>query len=165
MYKGQQQKILYRGECKPCEKIKKASYPPSKAAPNLYGDEIECIKCHKVKLKEEFYWNTTSGYINKKCKPCFDENNKLKERYAVKRFNVLKAYGHKCNCCGEEHEKFLTFDHKNNDGAKHRENIRAGWSFYKWLEENEFPNTIQILCWNCNWAKSHGGCPHQKVKI
>jgi len=34
--------------------------------------------------------------------------------------------------------------------------------FYRWLVENDFPEGFQILCHNCNFAKSHnpGGCPH-----
>jgi hypothetical protein len=23
-----------------------------------------------------------------------------------------------------------------------------------------YPAGYQVLCFNCNWAKSHGGCPH-----
>lgn len=160
MYKSGN-KVYYRTRCKECYPSYKATLPPSTARADLYGDTIVCIKCNREKPKTDFYWNTTSGYINKKCKICFDSNNRLKERIKSKREKAIKAYGGLCVCCNESENIFLTFDHINNDGAKHREDIRPGWSFYKWLEENSYPDTIQILCFNCNWAKHRGGCPHQ----
>lgn len=79
---------------------------------------------------------------------------------------VFNHYGKKCVCCGEGHIEFLTIDHINNDGNKHRRELsgssKAGTWFYKWLMNNNFPNGFQILCWNCNWGKRLGGCPHKK---
>jgi hypothetical protein len=28
------------------------------------------------------------------------------------------------------------------------------------VENNGMPDDFQVLCHNCNYAKSHGGCPH-----
>ena len=36
---------------------------------------------------------------------------------------------------------------------------------YRWLEKNGFPSGFQTLCHNCNWAKSRGGCPHQRKRV
>ncbi len=86
------------------------------------------------------------------------------------RLECLAAYGNACACCGEVSEPMLTIDHTNNDGAAHRRSLRGGESqagagntFYPWLRANGFPAGFQILCWNCNWAKSRNGgrCPHQ----
>ena len=78
---------------------------------------------------------------------------------------VLEAYGDRCACCAETSPIFLTVDHINNDGASHRRELsgsrKSGTWFYKWLMNNNFPSGFQILCWNCNWAKRFGECPHK----
>ncbi len=77
---------------------------------------------------------------------------------------VMAAYGGKCTCCGEDQLEFLTIDHINGGGNKHRRSI--GWaSLYRWLKKNGFPKKgFQVLCWNCNIAKGfYGKCPHQKA--
>jgi hypothetical protein len=78
---------------------------------------------------------------------------------------VFEAYGNKCQCCGESRPEFLVIDHKYNDGAKHRRQLKAR-NFYHWLRQNNYPkDRFQILCWNCNMAKSiYGKCPHKRKK-
>lgn len=79
------------------------------------------------------------------------------------RDEAIKAYGGKCNCCGETEPMFLQFDHINNDGADHRRKLGGGSiKIVAWAKKNNWPNTIQLLCANCNTAKSYknGGCPH-----
>ncbi len=85
------------------------------------------------------------------------------------RQEVLTAYAVDgviaCRCCGEDEEKFLAIDHVNNDGSEHRKTLKNGASgnvFYKWLRDSGWPPGFQVLCHNCNFAKSaHGVCPHQ----
>lgn len=83
------------------------------------------------------------------------------------RTQVIQAYGGKCACCGEVNEIFLAIDHINNDGAAERKRLygrQAGSSstrFYRLLRRQQYPNGYQVLCWNCNWAKHRGGCPHK----
>lgn len=75
---------------------------------------------------------------------------------------ALAGYGAICKCCGISQREFLCFDHVNNDGAAHRRNMKGSIKFYKWIKKNDFPNTIQVLCHNCNMAKAfYGICPHQ----
>jgi len=79
---------------------------------------------------------------------------------------VYEHYGNVCVCCGISDQMFLTLDHKNNDGAKHRkENGKmCGVNMCMWIIRNNFPDTIQLLCWNCNAAKQFSGlgmCPHE----
>jgi hypothetical protein len=86
---------------------------------------------------------------------------------------VLEAYGGpepKCACCGESDKCFLVIDHIHGGGNKHRRSITgssvggAGYSFYRWLRIQKYPAGFQVLCQNCNFAKTaYGACPH-KVK-
>ncbi len=65
----------------------------------------------------------------------------------------------KCACCGENHIEFLTVDHINGGGRKHRKSITG--TFNEWLKKNYFPDGYRILCYNCNCAMGHSGyCPH-----
>jgi len=77
--------------------------------------------------------------------------------------------GYKCACCGETEPKFLSIDHINNDGAKHKRefNLRTGDEVYRWLVKNGFPPGFQVLCMNCNWGKRFNGnvCPHVAGKV
>ena len=90
----------------------------------------------------------------------------LKSNRKVK-YQILEFYGGnpaKCKCCGETAYAFLTIDHINNDGAKHRKEIKRGGgvAFYYWLKLNNFPSGFQVLCFNCNHAKAlYEKCPHQ----
>jgi hypothetical protein len=64
-------------------------------------------------------------------------------------------------CCNTKEFLFLTIDHINNDGAKHRREAKFG-SIYPWLSKNDYPIGFQVLCMNCNWAKAKNGtCPHK----
>lgn len=109
--------------------------------------------------------NELSG--NKFCDICLHKSrnrrNKIKN-------NVFEYYGNKCKCCGETRRTFLTIDHINDDGASHRKIVKmktgiklTGIHMYKWLCNNAFPKEYQILCWNCQYGKRNGGCPHQKA--
>ena len=52
-------------------------------------------------------------------------NNWKKDKNKKNRLQVLSHYSPslKCQCCGENHYEFLTIDHINGDGAKHRREI------------------------------------------
>lgn len=83
------------------------------------------------------------------------------------RVQVINHYGGKCQCCGEIELNFLTVDHVNRDGNKHRKQIGIGGGvLYGWLRKNNFPKGFRILCHNCNWGVhvENGVCPH-KVNI
>ena len=83
-------------------------------------------------------------------------------RYARNRDAAFAAYGDRCACCGVTERSFLQFDHVNNDGYEHRKTVSPGARFYVWLRENNYPDSIQILCANCNHSKrlNHGTCAH-----
>lgn len=70
---------------------------------------------------------------------------------------VLSMYGKSCAWCLIDRYEVLTVDHVNNDGKRHRaepeyKKYSNMWGF---LAKSEFrPDLFQILCWNCNMAKS-----------
>jgi hypothetical protein len=85
-------------------------------------------------------------------------DNKLaikRRQYERERAEVIAAYGGACVVCGKT--EGLDLDHVNNDGKQHRAEVGAGWSFYRWLKQNDFPNDppLQLLCERCHVAK-HG---------
>ena len=71
-----------------------------------------------------------------------------------------------CRCCGiNEHMEFLTIDHI--DGRAHlseKEKELHSKGLNSWLKKNNYPDGFQILCFNCNMAKSDKGhCPHMDM--
>ena len=81
---------------------------------------------------------------------------------AWKKGLVIEHYGGVCSCCGETEQMFLSLDHINGGGTKHRKELgKYGTAFYAWIIKNDFPEEFQVLCYNCNLAKGfYGICPH-----
>jgi hypothetical protein len=96
---------------------------------------------------------------------CIEQNKNRRAR--IKR-EVFEHYGGiVCACCGETNIKFLTLDHKNNDGNRFRKaqpREAMGWNLYYWIRRNNYPPIFQVLCYNCNCgrAKNGGVCPHKE---
>ena len=93
-------------------------------------------------------------------------------KYRLKiKTQIMQHYGNKCNCCGEDTFEFLSIDHINDDGSKHRKEISPKYHhhipntvIYRWIIKNNYPDDFQILCFNCNTAKHyHKICPHKKI--
>ena len=146
-----------------------------------------CCDCKIWKPASE-YWNVKkTGNLFAYCKPCGNvrmhqkyENNKKKnpeflavlrvqgaESKARRKLDVIKGYGGKCACCGENKMEFLTLDHINNDGAEHRRKtgIRTGGQTWAYARREGYPSIFQLLCWNCNSSKGAWGyCPHEFEK-
>lgn len=99
-----------------------------------------------------------------------DKLAKRDKRYRDKlKQDILDHYGVVCACCGESNPLFLTLDHINGGGNKHRLTLfgrpQAGNAFYRKIRGMGYPDGFQTLCWNCNMAKAHYGyCPHQRTK-
>jgi len=119
-----------------------------------------------VKERNELYYKEyrekNKNQINKYGK---DWRDKLKN-------DVLGHYSKKlsnsdipcCNCCGEhEFLIFLTIDHiTNRKNATHKKGL-DGSGLYRYLQKNGYPSGYQVLCVNCNSAKSDSGiCPHKR---
>jgi hypothetical protein len=54
--------------------------------------------------------------------------------------------------CGVSHPKFLTFDHIDGGGLRHRREERV-IILAEWLDRNNYPAGFQVLCWNHNFLK------------
>ena len=148
-----------------------------------------CGKCGEVKPPTEFYADKSKARGHHSvCKTCTKADRKARyaadpAKYAVRnrdyhaahreqaleynrelRRAVLRAYGGRCACCGEDTPEFLGVDHVNNDGEAHRAELKGyGRAIYRWLKREGYPQDgrFQLLCHNCNVAKGcYGGCPH-----
>lgn len=94
---------------------------------------------------------------------CFEcKKARQAKRQALKE-EVFAAYGgYQCACCGTQIRQFLTIDHVNNDGGKHRREIGSK-TIHRWLRKHNFPAGFQVLCFNCNHGRHLNGgvCPHK----
>jgi len=102
---------------------------------------------------------------NLKNKLIINESSRLRKSY--QRLMVLEYYSGgklECNCCGESEYDFLTIDHINGGGYKHKKEVKGHIEI--WLIMNGFPDGFQVLCWNCNCGrhKNGGVCPHKNSR-
>jgi hypothetical protein len=82
----------------------------------------------------------------------------------------LNSYGGTyCHCpsgfCFETNIDFLTIDHIQGGGTKHRKSDKGPkGNIYQWLKARKYPFGYRVLCYNCNCAMGHnnGVCPHEK---
>jgi len=81
------------------------------------------------------------------------------------RRRLFEVYGSVCACCGESEERFLTLDHRLNDGNHARKESKDIKIMREAISEAD-PRKYQVLCFNCNCARSqhNGVCPHHDVK-
>lgn len=143
------------------------------------GIRKTCSRCRKRKLIREF-WVERSRFDGRRnlCIECekivgehLDAVRKSKglpkRSTAFARESRLKVLFHysngemKCDCCDEDLIEFLTIDHVNGGGTKHRIKIGFG-NLYRWLIRNKFPEGYRVLCMNCNFSYGkYGYCPHR----
>ena len=99
-----------------------------------------------------------------------EQNNARQRETRLRRKQELfDLLGGKCSCCGEANLVFLSVDHKNGGGTKHRKTVLK-WParFYNWLYQQIKERGIRVvrkefrvLCHNCNMAYAIlGFCPH-----
>ncbi len=105
-----------------------------------------CWYCHQVKPDPKAFYDKKRGLTRRKKR------------------EVMDGYGGKCACCGETELAFLTIDHIDGGGCKHRRslNMGAGVQFYRKLLREGCPSGYQVLCFNCNMGRAVNGgvCPH-----
>ena len=131
-----------------------------------------CKKCINKKNNENYHkrMNIKGNRQKERDKARqWRKNNREKARKNSKNFTDkrrLKIINHyskgqnRCACCGENIIEFLSIDHINGNGNKHRKIIGRG-GLPGWIIKNNFPKGFQVLCHNCNFAKGHyGQCPH-----
>lgn len=117
---------------------------------------VHCSSCREKKRQ------TAKIYVEKN-RPLMNAVRTRNKRRLKK--ELLAAYGAKCACCGESEPKFLSVDHIFNDGAEERRRLKLTpgvCGFYRYLKKLGWPkDRYQLLCFNCNHAKSlYGCCPH-----
>jgi hypothetical protein len=150
-----------RKECKTCVKKRVQSWTKkSKERIRKYHQEW-------YKQNRDVVIDRVNAWV--KANPEKRKKNALAHYYRLQ-YETLMAYGgYKCACCGETEPMFLTIDHKNNDGAKHRKKIGSlgGARFYKWLRDHNYPSGFQVLCMNCNQGRHRNGgvCPHNNESV
>lgn len=112
--------------------------------------------------------NLTAGVL-KRCRYCAAKrmqeqrkkpNSKHLEnhRRTNLRKRVLAYYGNKCSYCSEWRYEFLAIDHINDDGYLDRKKMDNDSLISKIVKENFPKDRYQILCHNCNSAKSYYKC-------
>lgn len=136
------------------------------------SDSNMCDECY---MMDYLYQHRSSDIgICTECKnPCPINKSRCincRKRDQLKRLAnklaVIEEYGGVCQCpsgkCFERNPGFLTVDHIDNDGKKHREEI-GGQNIYNWLLSNGCPkDKYRIMCFNCNCGRNahKGKCPH-----
>lgn len=159
--------------CKSCQQEKEMAPFQKEAGGRFYHRKL-CVQCWSEERRpyQEQYRKDNAeelkAYHQKKHAGKRGLRNTAAKKYYHKlKDQVLAAYGAFCACCGETERPFLTFDHKNNDGADHRRKIGFGHVFYRWMIDNNFPDSIQVLCFNCNSGKHNNGgvCPHEFSRL
>ena len=107
-----------------------------------------CPKCGRQKTsQEETKW----------CDRC---KNWCRIRARILKSEVITAYGGRCECCQEMELGFLTIDHIDGGGKKHRLDVHG--KIYLWLKKHNYPPGFRVLCFNCNCGRAVNGgvCPH-----
>jgi len=124
-----------------------------------------CSGCGEIKPLSEFYTDKRrkKGAFPR-CKSCVNEAASNKRK--TMRDQALNLLGQFCSCCGENEQRFLTFDHINDDGAQHRKGEGVA-DIVTWIDKHpkEAKKRLRVLCFNCNCARqfNNGICPHEEV--
>jgi len=128
--------------------LKKNNYPE--------GYQVLCSNCNWKKIKIAAKTRGKLGTTQQKQ----DHNRRLKLRLDV--FSHYKTDDEiKCSClnCNVDDIDLLCLDHINGDGTEHRKIV--GSNIYRWVRDNNYPDTFRILCHNCNQSlNKYDYCPH-----
>ena len=138
--------------CRQCQNEKSRQWR-SLHFDELAAEKREYRKEHPEKTHEaNIKWRTTHR----------DIANAIHRKNRVNiRKSVFDMYGGKCSCCGESRYEFLTLDHVNGGGNKHRKKETYQQLLYRLKREGK-SSEYRLLCYNCNCAIAyHGYCPHQ----
>lgn len=127
------------------------------------SNPLTCIKCYSSTPERRAVDAARSlAYFNNNKESI---SIKMRGKRWEQKLACLDVYGGRfCSCCGETHIEFLTIDHINGGGTKHRKSEKIG-NIYYWLRRNGYPSGYRVLCFNCNCARGHFGCcPHEKER-
>jgi len=174
---------LRQGHCKSCGCLSREANIKRRISFGTPDGWKKCSKCLEVRPEAEFH-KTKHTYdgLAYQCKQCVRQ--KQQERNAKRKAAGLQSYVHielrrlrmdvlvaysgdppRCACCGETTYEFLTLDHINGGGDKHRKRVGGSTNVYRELRKQGYPEGYRILCMNCNHAHGHYGfCPHQRKR-
>lgn len=121
------------------------------------GQAYACKECRRQKIKTQY---TNDPVVRERMRKRSLDSARRQRYETLSHYCGGEPY---CQCCGEKELVFLTLDHVNDDGCEHRRTIgNNGRSIHIWAKKNDYPNSLQVLCHNCNWARHVlGCCPHQ----
>lgn len=152
--------IVQTRKCHICNRRKSIyDYAPKRLSTTFERNKTCISCCRRGSIKYAINWKS--------------KKDKYREQH-VRWQSALKAevfghYGGRCVCCGESDMRFLSLDHVRGDGRRHRDSISIAKSgagsvtVWYWAKKNNFPSTLQVLCYNCNFAKrTKILCPHQE---
>ncbi len=127
-----------------------------------------CKMCSRASALDRYHRSDKTKVKELMLKWRSNNRDRIRELEKIKRQRwkekVLNHYSRVCVCCGEKDTRFLSVDHINGGGLKHRRESKIS-CMWRWLIDNEFPEGFQILCHNCNQAKYHyGKCPHLQIE-
>ncbi len=113
---------------------------------------------HKNKIAKALMGNN-NGY--KEIKQTIEDKKAIARGIRIRhKIDIISHYScgtMVCVCCGEDNIDFLSIDHINGGGNKHRRIVLghegSGSSFHLWLIRNGFPEGYQVLCLSCNASK------------
>jgi len=121
------------------------------------------------------------GAVKGMCRPCYGKDRwrrlmkespekiNAQRRASTQRLRkaVIDGLGGKCACCGVVELEFLTLDHVDGGGRKHRKEKGCWTAMYREVRDSNFKTKkYRVLCWNCNAAIGITGkvCPHKRKK-
>lgn len=123
-----------------------------------YRKGCRCIECKAANAASARHYKAKNREHYKAYKRAWDQ---------ALRLEVLEHYGRICACCGETTLEFLSLDHKNGGGTKHRQELGLrGSGIWGWVKKENFPDMFQVMCHNCNQAIGYyGRCPHETHEV
>lgn len=168
-------------KCQTCEKIIVKDHNRRKYCGNCaYKKQLEVKRKYEKKWRTENpdkrktrwekylkehpdYWKNYNKKRWSKPGAKIKRHEWLKKTRINRRKRVVEYYGGRCECCGIKDFEFLAIDHINGGGVQHRKKLRSQYAnIIDYAIRNNFPDTLRILCHNCNSALGfYGKCPHQ----
>lgn len=155
----------YGGKCECCGEARYEMLTFDHKVKTYYKDKVRGVALTYDAIKKYQELGYPNKYYRILCWNCnmadghygyCPHNTQIEYNYAGKaiKLEMIEAYGGKCKICGDNHWEFLTIDHINGNGNKHRNLIGAGMKFYKYLKQEGWPqDEYRLLCGNCNCNK------------
>lgn len=125
-----------------------------------------CTWCNRALPRNDtfFYPRRSRAGFSARCRQC--EKKRTGRQHRTHKLKILRHYSKgepACACCGEQHMEFLSIDHIDGGGTRHR--AEMGMNLYRWIIRENYPDGFRVLCHNCNQALgAFGYCPHEEGK-